>query len=97
MTYLKTTNPPKAVLAYSDYVAADFISTLREHKVNVPRDVKVFGFDNSDFGKYMNISTVDTYLEIQAINCINNIISRLENKKFEEIKITPKLIIRTTC
>lgn len=97
LTYLKTTNPPKVVLAYSDYVAADFISTLREHKVNVPRDVKVFGFDNSDFGKYMNISTVDTYLEIQAINCINNIISRLENKKFEEIKITPKLIIRTTC
>lgn len=95
--YLQLKNKPQVVIAYSDYVAAGFISTLRNRGLNVPHDVKVFGFDNSDFGKYLNISTVDPLLSLQIKNDINKIISVCENKTFDLIPIKPKMIIRKTC
>ncbi|WP_196592652.1 LacI family DNA-binding transcriptional regulator [Pectinatus sottacetonis] len=95
--FITLKDKPQVIIAYSDYVAAEFISTLSDHGYEVPNNVKVFGFDNSDYGKYMQISTVDTFLKLQAENGINYIISRIENKKFQEINIIPKLVIRKTC
>lgn len=97
MEYLKLEDPPEAVIAYSDYVAAGFISTLRKYKKRIPTDVKVFGFDNSDYGKYMEISTIDSFLSLQIKNDMNKIICRLENTEFKKITIQPKMIIRKTC
>lgn len=96
-SFIKLQSRPEVVLAYSDYVASEFMATLFEEGINVPNDVKVFGFDNSDYGKYMNISTVDTCLEHQAENCVNNVISKLEHTEFAEISIEPKMILRKTC
>lgn len=95
--YLQLKNKPQVIVAYSDYVAAGFISTLRNKGKSIPRDVKVFGFDNSDFGKYLNISTIDPLLSLQIKNDINKIVSVCENTQFTPIPIMPKMIIRQTC
>lgn len=95
--FLKSKEKPKVIIAYSDYIAAAFISSVQKAGLRVPEDVKVFGFDNSDFGRYMKISTVDTFLAKQTENSVNKIISYLDDQPFKELKITPKIIIRKTC
>lgn len=95
--YLKLKNPPKVIIAYSDYVAAGFIAALRKNNINVPEETKVFGFDNSDYSKLMGISTIDSFLPLQIENDINKIISMLEGGNFVEIPIKPKMIIRKSC
>lgn len=97
LNYLTTKQTIDAVIVYSDYVAAEFMSTLRVNGINIPEELKLFGFDNSDFGKFMNISTIDTYLAIQAKNLTNRIICTLEHETFKEITIVPKVVIRQTC
>lgn len=95
--YMKLAKKPQVVVVYSDYVAAEFITCLRENNYRVPEDIKVFGFDNSDFGLFSELSTIDTFLELQVENNINKILSELERTEFREYQITPKLIIRKTC
>lgn len=95
--FMKLKDKPQVVIAYSDYVASEFIATLEHSDYVIPRNVKVFGFDNSNFGKLMHISTVDTFLCTQVQNSMNHIISKLEGKTFEEKKIVPRLLIRRTC
>lgn len=95
--YLNLKQRPKVVIAYSDYIAAGFINYLQQNSLKVPNDVKVFGFDNNNLGKYLEISTIDSCLPLQIENEVNKIISELENKKFVKIPIHPTMIIRKTC
>lgn len=97
MDLLHLADRPDVVIVYSDYVAAEFIATLRDQGMEVPKDIKVFGFDNSDFGKFMNMSTVDTQLAMQTKNLSNRIISTLEKTEFEALTIEPQLVIRKSC
>lgn len=95
--FLNLQNPPDVIIVYSDYIAAGFISYLRKNNILVPEDVKVFGFNNNKWSKYMEISTIDSCLPIQVKNDVNKIISKLENKKFVPLTISPKMIVRKTC
>lgn len=95
--FIELKNKPKAVIAYSDYVAAGFLSALQKLNWTVPEDVKLFGFDNSDFGKYLNISTIDPKLSLQIKNDINKIFAELNNSNFTPIIIKPRIFIRKTC
>jgi DNA-binding LacI/PurR family transcriptional regulator len=95
--YMKLSKKPQVIVVYSDYVASEFISYLRENNYKVPEDIKVFGFDNSDFGRFNELSTIDTFLSLQVRNSIDKILSELEQTEFHEYKIVPKIIIRNTC
>ncbi|MBM7542030.1 LacI family DNA-binding transcriptional regulator [Amphibacillus cookii] len=88
---------PKTIVIYSDYVATEFISTIKKNGFKVPEDCEVIGFDNSNFGQLMNITTVDTYLEKQAKNAFHYIYNELNIVKLDYEEIEPKLIIRETC
>lgn len=86
IAFLKAKQKPEVIIAYSDYVAAGFISKLENYHFTIPQDVKVFGFDNSDFGQYLKLSTVDTHLKIQATNCLNKIFADLQGQPFKARK-----------
>lgn len=66
--WLKNSNPPKAMLIFTDYVAADFIATLRRHHVRVPEDCLVIGSDNSEIASLMNFPTIDLCFRNQMHN-----------------------------
>lgn len=66
--WLKNPNPPKAMLIFTDYVAADFIATLRRHHVRVPEDCLVIGSDNSEIASLMNFPTIDLCFRNQMHN-----------------------------
>lgn len=88
---------PEVVIAFSDYIAAEFIASLRKLGYRVPEDCKVFGFDNSDYSRIMDISTVDPSIKLQAENSFYYIYNQLHEQYFPYHKIKPKMIIRSTC
>ncbi|WP_434432629.1 LacI family DNA-binding transcriptional regulator [Lactiplantibacillus paraplantarum] len=97
LTWLQTPNPPQVVVLYADYVAAEFIATLRLHGKRVPEDCRVFGFDNSEFGRLMAITTVDAQLQGQAQNAYTYLINQIQQTSRPYQQLTPRLIFRSSC
>lgn len=88
---------PPAVIIYSDYVAADFIATLRQAGKTVPRDCQVFGFDNSAFGRVMGLTTIDPKLGQQAQNAFAYLYNQLHKQQLPITPITPVIVRRESC
>ena len=66
--WLATKNRPSSVMFYADFVAAEFISTLRKNGKKVPDDCLVVGSDNSEIAHMMNMPTIDLCFRNQAHN-----------------------------
>ncbi|HIY93481.1 MAG TPA: LacI family DNA-binding transcriptional regulator [Candidatus Companilactobacillus pullicola] len=66
--WLDNPNHPTTVIFYDDFVAAEFISTLRKNGKKVPEDCLVVGSNNSEIAKIMNIPTIDLCFKNQAHN-----------------------------
>lgn len=45
-----------AIFAVSDYYAADIIKFLKGHRISIPEELSVMGFDNTDLGKWVQPS-----------------------------------------
>ncbi|WP_179395921.1 LacI family DNA-binding transcriptional regulator [Lacticaseibacillus absianus] len=88
---------PPVVVIYSDYVAADFIAELRTHGRQVPGDCRVFGFDNSAFGRVMQLTTVEPFLAQQAHNAFAYLYTQLTATPLPVQVIQPQLVFRETC
>lgn len=55
---LRLPEPPTAIFALSDEMAAGAIRAARELGVSVPEDLAILGFDDHDFASAMGITTV---------------------------------------
>lgn len=51
--------PPTALLVTSDQVAAGIITCCNIHKIIIPDELAIIGFDNQPISKVMNITTMD--------------------------------------
>jgi len=49
---LTSPNPPTAIFAASDALALGALAAAREHGFDVPRDISISGFDDSDFAPF---------------------------------------------
>ncbi|WP_326716712.1 LacI family DNA-binding transcriptional regulator [Vagococcus jeotgali] len=85
-----------ALIFYSDYIAAQFLSAIQLMGYDSPRDIAMMGFDNTDIGRLMHISTIDYSIKHQAYNSFIYIYNQLTKKDipFKELKMT--LIERET-
>ncbi|WP_137607787.1 LacI family DNA-binding transcriptional regulator [Lactiplantibacillus daoliensis] len=95
--WLALPHPPRAVVVYADYVAAEFMATLRAHGKSVPADCRVFGFDNSEFGRLMDLTTVDAQLKVQAENAFRYLYNQSHQANLAFEKLHPRLVFRSTC
>jgi DNA-binding LacI/PurR family transcriptional regulator len=50
---LALTNPPTAIMATSDLLAAGVLQALKQHRLSVPEDVAVTGFDDFNFSELL--------------------------------------------
>lgn len=66
--WLKLTHRPPVMVFFADYVAAEFITTIRKHHLQIPDDCLVIGSDHSEISELMNIPTVDLCFQSQAQN-----------------------------
>lgn len=88
---------PEVILCSSDLLASGAYLALNEHDIQIPEDILLIGFDNSDIAELINLTTI----EAQAIEMgrragkllINIIAGSLKDEK-QEVRLVPELIIR---
>ncbi|MFP4266375.1 MAG: LacI family DNA-binding transcriptional regulator [Spirochaetaceae bacterium] len=90
------------IFAQADLVALGAIEALKELNINVPRDVKVTGYDDTELGKYFRpkLTTVHQPREEHArLACerLINLLDGVEVKPPMQETLTPLMIYRETC
>lgn len=55
---LQLTDPPTAIFAHSDVLAAGVLQAARDRHLHVPSELAVMGFDDRDFASYLGLTTV---------------------------------------
>lgn len=55
---LELDEPPTAIFAHDDVLAAGVLKAIRERGLTVPGDVAVVGFDDLEFADYLGLTTV---------------------------------------
>lgn len=98
---LDAEEPPTALFAYQDLLAARTIQALGEIGVRVPEDVAVVGFDNLDLARYLSppLTTVDQHARERARLAVRIALGRIggdEAPPRREI-IPTSLVIRSSC
>lgn len=77
--WLQLSNRPPVMIFFADYVAAEFITTIRKHHLQIPEDCLVIGSDHSEISELMNIPTVDLCFQSQAQNGFIYLYNQLNN------------------
>ena len=86
---------PDAIMAFNDVVAVGIIRCLQEHKISVPDDVMVTGFDNLETILFP-LDTVDIPVFDMGISASKLLFERIKNphKEKEHIVLDAKIISR---
>lgn len=96
---LKT--PPTAIMASNNLMIIGAMHTLRDHHVDVPRDIALVGFDDFDWAGFFNprLTVVRQPLEQQGRLAVQLLIQRIQapERAYEIHRLTPKLMIRDSC
>ncbi len=97
--YFKTHDPGKitAWFAHSDIAASDVIKSLAEHRLQVPKDVIVCGYNNTLLARKMipTLSSVASPIEEIAGNAVSMVLNCINGNTEEElINLSPILVIR---
>lgn len=84
--------PPTALLVTSDQVAAGIIICCENHKLSIPNELSIIGFDNEPIAEIMNMTTI----EIPLIEMGRNLFTQAIEKKSSHQEFPVKLIGRGT-
>lgn len=86
-----------AIVCYNDQVTIKVLNLIRENGLNVPNDISLVGFDDSQLADAFDVklTTVAHPKELLGINAANAIIDLIEGKReyYEEMML-PELIVR---
>jgi LacI family transcriptional regulator len=98
---LKLPEPPDAVFTGNDIIALGVLECLQRHRIRVPDDFGVIGFDNIIFAGYPQIQLTTVaqpkYLMGQhAAEILLNEISGIETDGIKKTILEPELVIRRT-
>ena len=89
-----------AVLTSEDIIAAGVLNKLKETGKEVPRDVAVIGYNNSQVSLCTapELSTVDNKVEKMAVGAVRILYDVLEGKDVQpKMMVTPDLVVRGSC
>ena len=96
---LNLPNPPTAIFAYQDSLAAIVCRCLRQSCVSIPDQVSVAGFDNLDLGTYLcpQLTTIDLSMEQMASSAVDALVQRMKEPSAgaaKQLLVHPQLILR---
>ncbi|MFD1392913.1 LacI family DNA-binding transcriptional regulator [Lacticaseibacillus jixianensis] len=80
---------PHAVVFFADYVAAEFVATLRRAGGACPPDCTVVSTDNSAIAKLTAIRTMDLGFRSQACNGVRYLVGQLTDQELAAETIRP--------
>lgn len=88
-----------AIFAANDYLAIGLIAGLKKGNIDVPKDIAVIGYDNTDKGRLhkpvlssMNQNTYEIGREAGKI-----VIRLIKGENLKDIKVKSDLVIRESC
>lgn len=88
------------VACNSDQAATGVIFALNAHRLKVPQDVKVIGFDNMEISRHFipAISSVEMRADMQAKHAVDCMMAMLGNKELQQTKflLSAEVILRET-
>lgn len=82
-------SPPTAIFACGDRLALGALKALQEMGLNVPNDVSIVGYDNSEQASYANpkITSVDTNLYLLSTIAIQTLLTISDNPEMADIPV----------
>ena len=98
---LKLKNRPTAIFCASDEMAQECMYVIFEHKLKIPEDISIIGFDDNPLCLMtpVALSTIRQPLaemSRKAVEMLNSIIFK-EEKEMKKIYLPSRLIIRDSC
>lgn len=97
MTLLTRPDPPTAIFALSDILAAGCYRAARELKLRVPRDISICGYDDKEYSSllYPSLTTVRTPYKLLGERAMKMLIARIGGEPgMDEEPLLPVLIPR---
>ena len=93
---------PAAAFVSSDIMAWGAMEALKEHKMKIPRDMGVVGYDNIYFSSllYPKLTTVDNPIKEMSVNAANLMLDALERKRNLQgfsVALRSALMLRSSC
>jgi len=98
--FLACKEPPTAVVAGRDNQALGVLEYAKVHGLNIPEDMALVSFENSDLAEKYNISSVVTDLYLigrEAAKVLFQLIGRGKERLPKNLVIPSKLVIRSSC
>lgn len=97
---LALSDPPTAIFAYQDSLAALVYKYLAEAGVSIPDDMTVVGFDDLELATYLSpkLTTVGAHIEPLASKFVRLLFDRIQDGRDSRPPrhsiVTPKLVVR---
>ena len=97
---LAESDPPTAIFAFNDLLAAGALNRLDDAGVAVPRDVSLVGFDNTFISalRHLSLTTVNQPTLAMGRLAVDTLLQRLSDGSDEPVHHTlqPELVVRGT-
>ncbi|MEU1803878.1 LacI family DNA-binding transcriptional regulator [Streptomyces sp. NPDC019937] len=96
---LAASRPPTAVFAQSDEMAMGALRALQRHRLKVPDDVSVVGFDDHELSDVLGLTTVAQPVAGQGAEAARLLLSRLDDPDAEppeKVDMPIRLVLRET-
>lgn len=99
---LSLTNPPTAIIAANDLMAISSLDCILQHRLSVPKDVSLIGYDNINLASHARIqlTTISVAKKKMAKLAAELLVKKIIEKKVDanviQIELEPKLILRKT-
>ncbi|UKH17145.1 substrate-binding domain-containing protein [Actinobacillus pleuropneumoniae] len=95
---LTANSRPQAIFAMSDSIAIGVYQAAWQAGLRIPQDIAVIGYDNIELSQYLAppLSTIHQPKARLAKNAVEQLIARIHqpDKAYQEIELTPELIVR---
>ncbi len=96
---LAAARPPTAVFAQSDEMAMGALRALRRHRLKVPDDVSVVGFDDHELAEVVGLTTVAQPVAGQGAEAARLLLRQLDEPAAElpeQVRMPIRLVLRET-
>ena len=91
----------QAIFCASDHIAAQLLQSLNRLGINVPKDLRLVGFDDVPFASLLTIplTTMEQPCRDIAITAFNALRDRISNPALppRTLMVTPRLVVRESC
>jgi LacI family transcriptional regulator len=99
---LKMKDKPEAIFSGSDYIAMGVIDAVSEHGLDIPKDIAVVGFDDTQFAsnKRIMLTTVSQgqyRMGNLAVQILIDVLNKKGRDYTHKVVLEPKIIIRESC